>query len=313
MVRKNDTDDSGPEAVDGAQTADKADKAGKHPMMAANFLSRITYSWVYPLLARGATQRFTEKDLYEVCPADEAEGLCSALETQWSREKTRENPSFMRAILLAVALKMWPYYFAGLAQSACKVGQTQFLAALLRFFADKDAPTSDGLVPALGICVTGLLIAVLHHVFFFASWRCGMQMRVASTTFLYRHATTMRMDSLSAHSGQVINVISNDIERLQLLGSFLPFLVVGPIESLAVLVLLWVQVRRRPASPHLPPLTPCPRRFGRPPSPGLPASSSWCHSKRSSPGVLAPCARAPRNSPTSASACATKSWAGSAW
>lgn len=311
-----DQKDAADNGVSAADEADKAVKAEKHPMLAANLFSRISYSWVYPLLAHGAKNRLTEKDLYSVCPDDEAKGLCSALETQWAKEKTRSSPSFMRAILMAVALPLWPYLIAGITQSACKVGQTQFLAALLRFFADTDAPISEGLIPAIGICVTGLFIAVLHHIFFFVSWRCGMQMRIAATTFLYRHATTMRMDSLDAHSGQVINVISNDIERLQLLGSFISFLIVGPLESIAVLVLLWVQVRppRARTEAHTPPLTllhSC--RCGRPRWRAWPASSCWCRCKPSSPAASAPCARAPPSSPTSASGCATRSWAASAW
>lgn len=167
-------------------------------------------------------------------------------------------------------------------QSACRLAQTQFLGLLVQFFNDDSQPVRNGYVfrhlavcmcvwyvvlslkfapgcsaviahvvycyinrylYALGLVLTAAGIGILHHQFFFKAWRIGMQIRSSITALVYGKALRLQLSSLSQTStGQIVNLMTNDIERFQKIGQFSHFLWLGPLESGVVTWLLYREI-----------------------------------------------------------------------
>uniref|UniRef100_A0A5G2QUH8 Multidrug resistance-associated protein 4 n=1 Tax=Sus scrofa TaxID=9823 RepID=A0A5G2QUH8_PIG len=101
----------------------------------------------------------------------------------------------------------------------------------------KPWPTPQG----LSACV--LTWAFLHHLYFYHIQRVGMRLRVAVCHMIYRKA--LRLSNLATRetsTGQIVNLLSNDVNRFDQVTMFLHFLWVGPLQAVAVTALLWMEV-----------------------------------------------------------------------
>lgn len=71
----------------------------------------------------------------------------------------------------------------------------------------------------------------------------GMKMRVAMCSIIYRKALRLSKNALgNTTAGQVVNLMSNDVGRLDLSILFVHYLWVGPLETLLLTYLMWREV-----------------------------------------------------------------------
>lgn len=57
------------------------------PRLRANIFSRLTFSWMTPMMKAGYKKFLTEEDLWALPPDDTAEALGNKLERAWERRK----------------------------------------------------------------------------------------------------------------------------------------------------------------------------------------------------------------------------------
>jgi ATP-binding cassette subfamily C (CFTR/MRP) protein 4 len=71
-----------------------------------------------------------------------------------------------------------------------KVIQPVFLGKLIQYFEKYDPDNMDALYEAFGyaagVCLSTLILAVTHHLYFFHVQRTGMKMRVAMCHMIYK-------------------------------------------------------------------------------------------------------------------------------
>lgn len=78
------------------------------------------------------------------------------------------------------------------------------------------------------------MLAVLH---------LGMKMRVACCSLIYRKALKLSKTALGeTTAGQIVNLLSNDVNRFDVAVLFAHQLWVGPLETLACTYLMYLQV-----------------------------------------------------------------------
>ena len=96
------------------------------------------------------------------------------------------------------------------------------------------------LVYPMGISLCAVVLAVFHHPFFFGVQRIGMQLRVACCSLLYRKTIRLSNRALGqTTTGQIVNLMSNDVNRFDTAAIFLHYLWVGPAQAIPVLIILW--------------------------------------------------------------------------
>ncbi|XP_069689580.1 probable multidrug resistance-associated protein lethal(2)03659 isoform X2 [Periplaneta americana] len=128
-----------------------------------------------------------------------------------------------------------------------RVSQPLFLGRLVRYFSgsntDSNISKEAAYLSAAGIVLcSGLNIFVIHP-YMMAIFHMGMKIRVACCSLIYRKALRLSMTALGdTTTGQVVNLMSNDVNRFDVALVFLHYLWVGPIETCVVTYFMWNEV-----------------------------------------------------------------------
>ncbi|XP_069457992.1 ATP-binding cassette sub-family C member 4-like isoform X2 [Ovis canadensis] len=223
-----------------------------NPLQDANFCSRLFSWWLNPLFKIGYERKLKQDDLYTVLPEDRSQHLGEELQGYWNQEVSRakkdaREPSLMKAIVKCY----WKFYFVlGLLmflEEGTKVVLPMFLGKIISYVENYDPADSAALHEAYGYaaglsaCV--LVWAVLHHLYFYHMQRLGMRLRVAVCHMIYRKSLHLSSSAMGkTTTGQIVNLMSNDVNRFDQVTMFLHYLWVGPLQAVAVTALLWMEI-----------------------------------------------------------------------
>uniref|UniRef100_A0A4W5NGD4 Cystic fibrosis transmembrane conductance regulator n=1 Tax=Hucho hucho TaxID=62062 RepID=A0A4W5NGD4_9TELE len=209
-------------------------------------------SWLNPLFRIGYKRRLEEDDMYKVLPEDGSERLGEELQRHWDHEVQKAAKDLRPPKLTKVLIKCYwkPYAVLGiftLIEEVIKVIQPVFLGKLIQYFEKYDPDNMDALYEAFGyaagVCLSTLILAVMHHLYFFHVQRTGMKVRVAMCHMIYKKALCLSSAAMGkTTTGQIVNLLSNDVNTFDEVTIFLHFLWVGPLQAAAVLGLLWVEI-----------------------------------------------------------------------
>lgn len=99
------------------------------------------------------------------------------------------------------------------------------------------------------IYICGLMIVVLqaiviasNHPFVFETMRIGMEIRIATCHMIYKKSLKLSKTALSKTTiGQIVNLLSNDVNRFDRSLQFPQFIIAGPIATIIVTLILYYQ------------------------------------------------------------------------
>jgi ATP-binding cassette, subfamily C (CFTR/MRP), member 4 len=230
----------------------------------ASLLSRLFFTWTYPLLKQGLERPLTDADLPDIEDIDSSQTALAHFHKLWQRNDgsdggeeelrhRRRPPSLRRAILWDFFTSVWYVQPLMLMAAAAKVVQAWALGRLITVFqvpedndgdksttATTTSTTTDGSSSSDGYLWAGVLVACAlvilfaHHHLFFATWRKGMQIRIACLAAVYDKS--LRLSHHYQGNSNVLNLASNDIERFLMAALFVNYLIWAPLEAIAVLL-----------------------------------------------------------------------------
>ncbi|XP_031814417.1 multidrug resistance-associated protein 4 [Sarcophilus harrisii] len=225
--------------------------AKPNPLQNANLCSRIFFWWLNPLFQIGHKRRLEEDDMYSVLPEDRSKALGEELQGYWDKEVLRAEKEARKPSLTKAIIKCYwkSYLILGiftLIEETTKVVQPIFLGKIIEYF-ESDSPNNVslnwayGYAAALSFCT--LILAILHHLYFYHVQCAGMKLRVAMCHMIYRKALRLSNAAMGkTTTGQIVNLLSNDVNKFDQVTIFLHFLWAGPIQAIAVTVLLWLEI-----------------------------------------------------------------------
>ncbi|XP_032352664.1 multidrug resistance-associated protein 4 isoform X2 [Camelus ferus] len=153
--------------------------------------------------------------------------------------------STMKCLLQRLRLS-WNLQCWGIVEGT-KVVQPLFLGKIINYFENYDPSDTVALHEAYGhaavlsTCV--LILAILHHLYFYHVQCAGMRLRVAMCHMIYRKALRLSNVAMGkTTTGQIVNLLSNDVNKFDQVTIFLHFLWAGPLQAVLVTVLLWMEV-----------------------------------------------------------------------
>ncbi|XP_020490124.2 ATP-binding cassette sub-family C member 4-like isoform X2 [Labrus bergylta] len=220
-----------------------------NPLASANLLSKIFFCWLNPLFKVGYKKKLDEDDMYKVLPEDASERLGNELQWYWNAEvqqaaKDLRPPSLTKALVTCY----WrSYSLIGIyifIEEVLKVIQPVLLGKMIEYFESHD-PTDDAAIYeaysyATGISLSTIAITVLHHLYFYHVQRAGMKIRVAMCHMIYRKALCLNSKALAkTTTGQIVNLLSNDVNKFDEITLYLHFLWIGPLQAATVTLLLF--------------------------------------------------------------------------
>ncbi|XP_019299622.2 ATP-binding cassette sub-family C member 4 isoform X3 [Panthera pardus] len=223
-----------------------------NPLQDANLCSRVFFWWLNPLFKIGHKRRLEEDDMYSVLPEDRSKHLGEELQGYWDKEvlraeKDAREPSLTKAIIKCY----WKSYLVlgifTLMEEGTRVIQPIFLGKIINYFEDHDPADSVALREAYGyatvLTACTLVLAILHHLYFYHVQCAGMRLRVAMCHMIYRKALRLSNKAMGkTTTGQIVNLLSNDVNKFDQVTIFLHFLWAGPLQAIAVTALLWMEI-----------------------------------------------------------------------
>lgn len=110
-------------------------------------------------------------------------------------------------------------------------------------YPDYVSPWFEAYFYASAVIITSLANVVMMHPYLLSQLHMGMKMRVAMCSMIYRKSLRLSRTALgSTTAGQVVNLLSNDVGRLDLAIIFIHFLWVGPVETILVTYLMYLEI-----------------------------------------------------------------------
>ncbi|EEC08526.1 ABC transporter, putative, partial [Ixodes scapularis] len=223
-------------------------KQPANPVETASCVSRLFFSWVTPLFKKGYRRTLQVEDLY-ACPKwERSERKTDRLQAEWEREvrklKRGQQPSLFLAIVRAFG---FTYCMVAMLILECfkNVMQPVMLGWVVRYFSAPDSISrTEFLLAASGVSILGGVHIFTHHPYFFNMQRMGhagcVSPVAASSTESVLQALRLSQAALSKTAvGQMVNLLSNDVNRFDQSVLFVPYLVAGPLQTAVITWVLW--------------------------------------------------------------------------
>lgn len=224
----------------------------KNPAATACLISRIFFCWLNPLFRTGYKRRLEEDDMYHVLAEDRSEKLGQDLQRFWDMEvlksaKEMKKPRLTRAIIKCYWKPYCVLGFFTFIEEVVKVVQPVFMGKMIQYFESYDPANTEALYETLGyaasVSACTISLALIHHLYFYHVQRMGMKIRVAMCHMIYSKALGLSSSAMTkTTTGQIVNLLSNDVNRFDEVTIFLHFLWVGPLQAAAVVGLLWNEI-----------------------------------------------------------------------
>ncbi|XP_013195016.2 ATP-binding cassette sub-family C member 4 [Amyelois transitella] len=224
----------------------------KNPDEQANIISKVFVTWSFSLFRRGYKQGLSIGDLWQARDCDRSGRLTDRLEEAWEQElaKAKQDSTYKPSLSKAIVRSFWlEYMLCGILVGLLFIIFWPLIPYTLGLFIDyfarprtpesyRNAHIYNFLMNLLS-AGTALLLNHLQ-----LSQGCvGMRVRVACCSLIYRKILKLNRAGMDkTEAGHVINLMSNDVSRFDLVALFLNYLWVMPIAVPVVSYLVWQHV-----------------------------------------------------------------------
>ncbi|XP_065723649.2 probable multidrug resistance-associated protein lethal(2)03659 isoform X2 [Drosophila suzukii] len=223
----------------------KAKDLPENPRERSNIFSILTYWYTMPIFIKGRKVTLNTRDLYRALKEHKSETLGNKLSSAWEIElqTQKENASLMRALL-----RVFGWYFAFLGVvifilEGILTMQPTFLVKLMSSFSHDSESIGTAYAYAAGVILCNALCVAILHPYVFYCVLAGLKIRVGLTTMIYRKSLRLSTTALAKISaGHIVNLISNDLGRVDSIVQFTHVLWLGPLQTLLVTYLMYQEI-----------------------------------------------------------------------
>lgn len=197
------------------------------PAEYATVFSRLTFSWMTPLMRFGYKNYLTEDDLWALQKTDTSKATGEAFAEAWDYElEHRRYPSMWIALFRAYG---GPYALAAGFKTFSDLSQfiqPQLLRLLIAFVGSyrpgrEPEPVIQGAAIALAMFAVAVFQTLMLHQYFQGAFVSGMRIKGGLTNAIYRKALKLSNEGRATKStGDIVNYMAVDAQRLQDLTQF---------------------------------------------------------------------------------------------
>ncbi|KAM7197693.1 P-loop containing nucleoside triphosphate hydrolase protein [Rhypophila sp. PSN 637] len=220
---------------------------GECPIEYATVFSRLTFSWMTPLMKFGYAQFLTEEDLWGLASTDTTKATGEAFDKSWKRQvEHHEHPSIWLAMFQAYG---GPYMVAAVFKVGNDISaftQPQLLKYLIAFvhsYYAKDEepqPVIKGAAIALAMFGVAVFQTTMIHQYFQLAFVSGMRIKSGLTSAIYKKALKLSNEGrASKTTGDIVNYMAVDAQRIQDLTQYAQQLWSAPFQIVICMVSLY--------------------------------------------------------------------------
>ncbi|EAA28910.1 hypothetical protein GE21DRAFT_4891 [Neurospora crassa] len=197
------------------------------PVDYATVFSRLTFSWMTPMMKHGYAQYLTEEDLWGLAKSDTTKTTGGAFAKAWEHElNKKKKPSLWLALFRAYG---GPYILAAffkIGNDLSAFAQPQLLRYLISFIdsyreGQEPQPVIKGAAISLAMFAVATFQTTMIHQYFQLAFETGMRIKGGLTSSIYRKALKLSNEGrASKTTGDIVNYMAVDAQRLQDLTQF---------------------------------------------------------------------------------------------
>ncbi|GME83703.1 unnamed protein product [Ambrosiozyma monospora] len=211
----------------------------------SNIFKKVTFGWLTPLMQKGYIKFLDQRDLPPLPTSLGSEYLSGQLEQQWQKElRFKSKPSLGWSLSKAFG---GPFIVAGcfkFIQDCIAFIQPQLLKYLIRFVneygKDKTIPLTRGFMIVIAMFGLSVVQTASLHQYFERAFDTGIKMRSSLTSLIYQKSLVLSVESKQKKSsGDIVNLMSVDAQRLQDLCQNLNIIWSGPFQITLCLISLY--------------------------------------------------------------------------
>ncbi|XP_017117181.1 probable multidrug resistance-associated protein lethal(2)03659 [Drosophila elegans] len=223
----------------------KTEDLPENPRERANIISALCFWYTMPTFIKGRKETLGTKDLFRALKEHKSDALGNKICSSWALEleSHKENASLLRALL-----RVFGRYFCFLGLLLFIVQfiltlQPIFLAKLISHYSNGLDSIGTAYAYAAGVILCSALGVILLHPYSFAITHLGLKIRVGVSSMVYRKALRLSKTTLGeVTAGHIINLISNDLGRMDTFIQFTHFLWLAPLQTLVVTYLMYQEI-----------------------------------------------------------------------
>lgn len=215
------------------------------PEEEADVFARLSFTWMTPLMKLGYKTFLTEKDLPPLPHEERAHLTTSEFEVAWQNQlEYSKHPSLLRALVKAFG---GPFVVGGLfkaVQDVLSFAQPQVLRILIKFVKDytdgEDVPLRKGFLIASVMFAISVIQTITLHQYFQRAFGTGMKIKSSLTAQVFKKSLVLSSEDRGHRStGDIVNLMSIDTQRLQDLCQYGQTIWSGPFQIILCLVSLY--------------------------------------------------------------------------
>ncbi|XP_050309256.1 ATP-binding cassette sub-family C member 4-like [Anthonomus grandis grandis] len=207
----------------------------------------LFFTYTFGMFKKGYSKTLQVDDLYNPIKSDRSMLLGDRLERAWNKLYEKDKNTKKKAsLLVALIVAFWPEYTSlGInivLMSIFQLVQPLVLGQLLDFFrVGSHLTRTDALWYAGAMSLCTFLLALLNNQYIMNAFHYGMRVRAASCALIYRKALRLSKTALGeTASGKIVNLLSNDVSRFDLVTIFIHHMWVSPLTTIIILYFMWV-------------------------------------------------------------------------
>ncbi|KAI8628633.1 metal resistance protein YCF1 [Xylariaceae sp. FL1651] len=223
------------------------DEAGEEcPVEYATVFSRLTFSWMTPMMKYGYKQFLTEEDLWGLSPSDTTRATGDRFNKAWQYElEHRKKPNIWIAMFKAYG---GPYMGAAvfkIVNDLAAFTQPQLLRYLISFVASykqgkNPQPPIKGAAIAIAMFAVATLQTTMIHQYFQLAFVSGMRIKSGLASAIYKKSLKLSNEGRASKStGDIVNYMAVDAQRLQDLTQFAQQIWSAPFQIIICLLSLY--------------------------------------------------------------------------
>ncbi|XP_017474881.1 PREDICTED: probable multidrug resistance-associated protein lethal(2)03659 isoform X4 [Rhagoletis zephyria] len=227
----------------------KTNDLPENPRERANVISAFCFWFTLPIFFKGRKKTLDTRDLYKALTVHKSETLGNDLSAAWEQELKRKSTSKRGPSLLKATTRVFGcrYALLGLVLLILELGlralQPLFLLGLIAFYSQGGENINTAYLYAVGVILFSAINVIVMHPYMLGTMHTGMKIRVAMCSMIYRKALRLSRTALGeTTAGQVVNLISNDVGRLDLAMIFIHYLWIGPLETIFITYLMSIEI-----------------------------------------------------------------------